>query len=458
MQPPGSDGTDDGGRDRSPGSPEQFAAELDQVRRERDELQAELARDQRKQQRRARYRHLTVGLLIVLACVSATLTAPAVWTYRTLLTTDVFVARVTPIGYDPAVTPVLGDRLTNQIFGVIDVEEIIADALPERGQILAGPLTGAIRDFVNERVNSALASDTFQTTWVSANRFAHGQIVAILRDEADAVSTAGGNVTLNLLPVVNEALRRIESRASGLFERSVDLPEVTSGELPDDARARISTALGIDLPADFGEIEVFRSDGLETAQDAVSFFDRTILLLVVMSLLTFVAGLWLSSNRRRTLLQLVAGTLVGLAIVRRTARWFGDQIVDLAARPDGRGALRAIQDQVLGSFYSVTTAIILTGIAIIALALITGPYPWAAEARRKARALGRALVEAGPSTAHQDAVSWIRAHREALQLGGALVAVLVLLIVNLSWIPFLILVAVLLLYQVVLLRIGANNG
>jgi len=58
---------------------------------------------------------------------------------------------------------VLSDRLTTQIFGLVDVEAIVADALPPRGQILAGPLTGGIEDFVREKVDEVLSSDDFGT-------------------------------------------------------------------------------------------------------------------------------------------------------------------------------------------------------------------------------------------------------------------------------------------------------
>jgi hypothetical protein len=442
----------------SSGSPDELAAEVERLRRERDELSDRLARREDRLQRRKKYRNLTVGALVVIACLLATLTAPAIWTYRTLLTTDVFVARVTPIGFDPAVTPVLSDRLTNQIFGLIDVETVVAEALPERGQILAGPLTGAIRDFVNERVNQVLASDRFETAWTAANRFAHGQVVSILRDEGDVVSTTGGVVTLNLLPVINEALVQIEAQASGLFQRDVNLPEVTGGEIPDEVRTRISAALGVDVPSDFGEIEVFNSDGLESAQNAVRFFDRAIVFLIAATVLAIAAALWFSTHRRRTFLQLVVGILVGLVIVRRLARWYEEQIVDLAQRPDGARALDAITDQVLGSFFSVTAVVITIGIAVLAIALVSGPYPWAVNTRKRAGSLGRTLVEAKPSSAQQEfAVTWTRVHLQALQLGGALFGVLILLFFDLSWIAFFALIVVLALYQVALLRIGTHG-
>ena len=258
---------------------EDLTAEMERLRAERDELDERLKRAEDRTGKRARWRSMATAVLTLLACLAITVTVPAGWTYRTIFNTDAFVDRVTPIGFDPAVTPVLSDRLTTQIFSLIDVEAIVAEALPPQGQILAGPLTGGIEDFVREKVDEVLSSDRFRDRWIQANRFAHTQIVAVLRNESEIVDTAGGRVVLNLLPVVNEALQNIEERAAGLFQKDVDLPEITEGEVPDEVRDRISLALGVEVPEDFGEIVVFESDRLEAAQEAVSFFDRAIVFL-----------------------------------------------------------------------------------------------------------------------------------------------------------------------------------
>lgn len=438
--------------------PEDLAAEVERLQRERDELEARLSRKEERKARRGRARSLTTALLTLLACLAIVVTAPAAWTYRTLFDTDAFVDRVTPIGFDPAVTPVLSDRLTTQIFALVDVEAIVADALPPRGQILAGPLTGGIEDFVREKVDEVLSSDRFRDRWIQANRFAHTQIVAVLRNESEIVDTADGRVVLNLLPVVNEALQRIESQAAGLFQREVDLPEVTGGEVPDEVRERISLTLGVEVPEDFGEIVVFESDRLEAAQDAVSFFDRAIVFLVILTLVLIALALWMSQRRRRTLLQLVVGSMVGIVVVRRLAMWIEDEVVDLAQRPDGGRALTAITDQVLGSFFSVTAAAIVVGLIIVTIALITGPYGWALTARAKTVALGRGVVNtAGDSARQESTVVWVRAHREALQLGGGIVFVLLLLILDLSWLGFFLLGGLIAIYEIWLARLGVGD-
>ncbi len=405
--------------------------------------------------RGGRSRSLGTALATILACLLITLTVPAVWTYRTIFTTEVFVDRVTPIGFDPAVTPVLADRLTTQIFGLIDVDAIVAEALPPQGAILAGPLTSGIEDFVREKVNEVLASDRFRERWIAANRFAHERIVSILRNEGDLVDTEGGRATLNLLPIVNEVLLRIEERASGLFQRDVDLPEVSSGEVPAEAREAISAALGVEVPEDFGEIVVFESDKLEAAQNVVSLLDRALIFLVAGTLIFIALALWASRRRRRTVVQLVVGSMVGLVVVRRLMMWVEDEVVDLAQKPDGEVALAAITDQVLGSFYTVTAIVIVVGLVIMAIALITGPSGWAVGVRTKTVALARSVGAAAGDPARQEStVVWVRGHRDALRFGGGIAFALIVLVLDLSLIGFVLLGGLLVLYELWLARLG----
>ena len=442
-----------------PDSPdEDVTAEMERLRAERDELDARLKRAEDRPAKRARTRSVATAVFTLLACLAIIVTVPAVWTYRTIFNTDAFVDRVTPIGFDPAVTPVLSDRLTTQIFSLIDVEAIVAEALPPQGQILAGPLTGGIQDFVHEKVDEVLSSDRFRDRWIRANRFAHSQIVAVLRNESEIVDTAGGRVVLNLLPIMNEALQNIEAQAAGLFQKDVDLPEITEGEVPDEVRERISLALGVEVPEDFGEIVVFESDRLEAAQEAVSFFDRAIVFLAILALVLIALALWVSQRRRRTLLQIFVGSMVGIVVVRRLAMWAEDEVVALAQRPDGERALVAITDQIFGSFFSVTQIVILVSLAIVAIALITGPYGWAVTTRAKTTALVSGVVNTASDSARQEStVIWVRAHREALQLAGAIVFVLLLLVLDLGLLGFLLLGGLIALYELWLWRLGAGD-
>jgi hypothetical protein len=99
------------------------------------------------------------------------------------------------------------------------------------------------------------------------------------------------------------------------------------------------------------------------------------------------------------------------------------------------------------------------GLVIVAIALITGPYSWAITTRAKTSALARGVVNTASDSSRQEStVVWVRAHREAMQLGGAIVFVLLLLILDLSWLGFLLLGGLIAIYEIWLWRLGAGDS
>jgi CheY-like chemotaxis protein len=455
--------TDSRAGDRLIQSPDDdLAGEVERLRAERDALRTQLDSAQRSRSRRGTIRKTLAGLLVVVTVLAIVLGTTAVWTRRTLLNTDQWVATVGPLGADPAVTAALQPQITNQIFAILPAQELIAEALPERSRFLAVPLTNAIKGFVNDQVGNLLASPQFQQAWIEANRVVHTQVVAVLRDESQVVQTRDGEVVLNLLPVINQALARVEQLASDLIGKDVNLPTITNGEVPEKARDKLQTALGVQLPADFGEIVVFQSDQLQSVQDAVRLFDRLVVLLVILALAGLVATFWVSHTRRRTLLQLTIGVMLGLVVVRRLTMRGEQELVDKAKVAVNRSAVQAISDQVLAGFFSLTRWLILAGLVIVLVALVTGPYRWAVALRRRVTEVWRALVQAGgrgrDAARDSSTVAWIRRHIAMLQLGGALAAVLVLLLADLSWAAFLIVLVLLALYELALWRLGQGGG
>ena len=51
----------------------------------------------------------------------------------------------------------------------IDPKEFFESVLPDRGQILAVPLTNALRGFVQDKTTEFLGSGAFQKLWVEIN-------------------------------------------------------------------------------------------------------------------------------------------------------------------------------------------------------------------------------------------------------------------------------------------------
>ena len=143
------------------------------------------------------------------------------------------------------------------------------------------PLTGVLEGFVHDHVNDFLASGRFEQLWVEINRRAHGRVVDVLEGDTGNLQVEDGEVVVNLVPVLNGVLAQIGEASPEIFGRTVDLPTVTVDDIPEDAVAKVEEALGRDLPDDFGQFTVFDAQRLEAVQDAVSLFERLVVVAVV---------------------------------------------------------------------------------------------------------------------------------------------------------------------------------
>ena len=161
--------------------------------------------------------------------------------------------------------------------------------LPISASVLAGPITDGIRSFLHDRIQGLLATDAVRTVWLNALRTAHDQAVSILRGDSSTITIQGDTAYLNLLPLVNDALSSLEGTLSDLLNRQIDIPPVT-GEQVDTILPELEQRLGIDLPDDFGQIPVFSSDSLVTAQQAVKAADRLVWLLIIVTVITAIAA------------------------------------------------------------------------------------------------------------------------------------------------------------------------
>jgi uncharacterized membrane protein len=205
---------------------------------------------------------------------------------------------------------------------------------------------------------------------------------------------------------------------------------------------------------------LFPAAQLVNARRGVRAFDRGVLALLILTPLVAVMALVLSRRRRRTLLQLTVGAMLGLVVVRRSTMWLEDKLV-AGARPENREARTAIVHHVLDRFFSLTQWFLIGGLIIVAVALLTGPYKWAVATRsrvaRGAHASGRLVSLAASGTAGEapdDAtVIWVRGHFDLLRAGGVVVAVLLLLGFSINVWGFLVIAALLALYEFGLYRL-----
>lgn len=429
--------------------------EAERLRAERDELRAELERLQQRSSLRSRWRRPVAIILVVLTCVSLVAAVAGTWTRRNFLDTDRFVERVAPLADDPAVQSALTARLTDELMLLIDPQHLFEEALPERGRLLAVPLAGAVEGFVGDQVATFVSSDLFARLWTEAARIAHQASVRVLRGESEVVTADDGRVTLNLLPVVNTVLKEITSASPELLGREINIPDVTVEDLPDQVITRIETALNVDLGDDFGQFTVFDDGKVEAAQAGLKLFDRLVIASLVLAIAFAALALWVSDRRRRTLLQLAAGVILGMVFVRRVAFAVEDDVAALPPTAPGRQAARVAVDAFLTPLTTFCAWSLGVAALVGAVALATGSYPAAVGFRRRVSEIWGWLVSSAGETSRDEAtIEWIRLHRDRLLVAGGVAAVALLWVVDLSWVPLLVLLAVVAGFEAFVYRVG----
>jgi hypothetical protein len=434
-------------------------ADVRRLPSEPDVVKAQVS-DPRRPARNGVGRRTVLGVLVVLFTLLVPILATAAWTHRTVLDTDTFVGTVAPIADDPAVQAAVSRQVTDQLYAALQPQQIVADALPPKAAFLAGPITNGSKQYVQQGVDHVISSSQFQQIWVAALTFAHSQLVSALRGHTDALDTTNGVVVLDLVPVLNATLQQVQGFATSVVGHPITLPTLTGDELPAEACRKISVALDRPLPATCGQVPLFPSHGLSTAQRVVRAFDRSIPLLLVLTPLVAIAALVISRRRRRTLLQLTIGAMLGLVIIRRATFWTRDDLISLG-RPENKAARTSILHYLLQGFFGLTEWLLIAGIVVVVVALVTGPYRWAVRLREHLAGgakVGSTLVSdavAGPGQPGKDdaALAWVRQHLDALRVGGVVVAILLLIVVDMTAGLFLGIAAVLAVYELLLHRL-----
>src|SRR5438105_7394496 len=158
-----------------------------------------------------RWRRVIGALLVVVGCVLVPISLSAVWVRNTLLDTDHYVSTVGPLASNAQIQQALADRVTNAIFTRVDVNQKIADALPQKAGFLATPVSNAVHNAAEHAALRLVESSRFQTLWEKANRRAHGAVVNVLTGGGSRVSTENGTIAINTGQIVDNVKRKLDA-------------------------------------------------------------------------------------------------------------------------------------------------------------------------------------------------------------------------------------------------------
>lgn len=426
---------------------------------ERDALAQQVEQLSHQKVSKHRTRKIIAVVLVVVFGITFLASGVGIWLHRNTLNSDVWSERVVPLGEDPDVQAALAAYTTDQLMKAVKPQDLFKEALPERAQILAVPLSAAVEQFVAEKVDEFYTSDAFVRLWTVAATRAHDAAIKTLRGDAPAVTADGDKITLNLIPLIDEVLAEILKAAPGLVGSDAKLPKITVDDVPDQARQRLGDALGVDLGPNFGQITVYDQGKLSTAQQVVKVFDKVVVLSTILVVLSFVGALAVSVRRRRTLLQLAGVAAAVCILVRRAVFMLQDDVTHVVKVAVNRPAATVV----VSTFANPLThgaEVALWVIGIIAfIAIVTGPYGWMVSIRSTiARAFGSATTAVSGRAQDDQTLLWVLHNLDALRIAGAVVGVLLLWFVNLTWLTFFLILLVVAGWEVLVAQLATRGA
>lgn len=313
------------------------------------------------------------GILIILACLMAPLSVVAVWANTQVMDTDQYVRTVAPLAHDSGVQAAVAAEVTSAVLEAVDAEEFateLLDSVAERPNMppriaaalpsLAGPINGAVEDFVGAEVDRIVASDRFATLWSEGNRVAHDQVVRLLAGDRYGVVTAQDDaVTLNLGPIVAEVKQGLVGQGFGLAST---IPEVDRSFV------------------------LVQSSAVATTQDAYRWLSVAGPWVPVVALLLFALGVLAAGDRRRAVLRGALGVVAAMLLAGIGLAVFSATYV--ASTPAG-----VLDPVVAGNVFDTLVHFLRVGIrAVAVLALIVAAVAYLSGPSAAARG-SRSILE-----------------------------------------------------------------
>jgi hypothetical protein len=225
-----------------------------------------------------------------------------------LLDTESWVETVGPVGTAPEVTDALSRYFSAELNDFLAPTQRLQDLAPDALDNLAARAGGLIESVVESETRSFFEGETYESLWIGLNESAHSAAVAIIRDQVPFFSTAGGEVSVDLTPLLSRIVDRV---VEILREVGDAVPQVVLDRTEfDDNLEELITAYETEgLPDRFSNVVVFESERLGAIQQTVALFDRLVWVLPVLTVLFAVGAVWLAPDRIRMGLVLLAGAV-----------------------------------------------------------------------------------------------------------------------------------------------------
>ena len=252
--------------------------------------------------------HPRVVVALLIAATLLTVVAIfSIWINRQALNTDNWVNTSAKLLQNKDIQGQLAIYMSDQLFENVNVEEELQKALPPKLAPLAGPASGALEQLGPQAAEKALERPKVQELWESANRAAHEALLKVIDGGGPAVSTSGGEVTLNLGTLLGQV-----------------------GE-----KLGVGGKIAEKVPPEAGQITVLKSNDLSTAQSAAQLIRRLPVVLTLLVILLYGLAIYLAGPRRREALRSVGICFLLAGVLTLILRGFvGNEVVDALAKSE----------------------------------------------------------------------------------------------------------------------------
>jgi Short C-terminal domain len=299
---------------------------------------------------------ITVRILVVAASVLAFLAIFTSWLDRQLLDTDEWVDTSGRLLEDEAISDAVADYSVDQLYANVNVTRLIKKRLPDGLEQAAAPAAAGIREVGTRAAERAFQSTRVENLWKDANRVAHSQLVAILEDKSEAISSQDGRVVLDLQPIIFQLADRLGFKKQVV--KAIDKVEETGR-----------------LKPGFAQLEIADSDQLDTAQTITKILRGLAWLFAIGTLALFALAVWLARGRRWMIvlgygLGLIAAGLAAIAL-RSAAK--GPIVDSLAKTEDAHVPAEHAWEISTSLLHSIASSVIVFGVLFVVASFLASP-------------------------------------------------------------------------------------
>jgi hypothetical protein len=275
-------------------------------------------------------------------------------------------------------------------------------------------------------LQTLLAKDEVRQVITRVVRTAHAAMMKLLEGDGfgRAVTVTDGQVSINLLPLISRGLLAVQGL--GLFD-NVEIPKLTPDGDPAEQITELESAFGRDLPDDFAQLVVFKSQALadagqtlNSAQQVMANVQRAGWLIVGLTVVLLVATIVIAQRRRRAVVILALGGVAAMLLARMLVQRAVAKAPSLVIDPGARAAVAAAVTQLSTGLIRLTTVVVVIGLITALIAFLTGPSERAVSLRRRAGASNTTFR------------AFVASHRDGVAGAGFGGAVLVLIVLGIN--------------------------